>query len=117
MPEFSGYVCYETEFQGNTGNRYVLEITDAAEGVELFVNGISAGIQLVPIFRYEITQMIQDGTNRLRIEVATTLERENAKNVNPMFKHAIGPPVSASGIVGKVLLWEKTIMEGKDAAK
>ena len=54
----------------------ILEITDAGEDVEVFINGKSAGIQVLPPFRFDISNLLQDGKNSLRIEVATTLERE-----------------------------------------
>jgi hypothetical protein len=55
-----------------------LEISDAWEGVELFVNGVSAGVQIVPVYLYEIAALLHPGKNQLTIEVATTLERERA---------------------------------------
>ena len=57
-----------------------LEITDAGEDVEVFVNGKSLGIQVLPPFWYDISEAVKDGENKLRIEVATTLERERKTN-------------------------------------
>lgn len=102
-PEFSGYVRYENSFEAEKGKTYFLTVTDAAEGVELFVNGISKGIQIVPEYRYELTKEIVDGTNRIAIEVATTLERENANNQNPYGTKV--EPTSRSGITGEVTLF------------
>lgn len=51
QPEFSGYARYETSIQISESRSAVLEITDVAEGVEVFVNGRSLGIQVVPPFR------------------------------------------------------------------
>lgn len=65
----------------------ILEITDAGEDVEVFVNGISAGIQILPPFYYDITEYLKEGENTIRIEVATTLERERGvdkKNWKPI---------------------------------
>ena len=90
--KFSGLIRYETRF---TGHAQMLEITDAYEGVEVFVNGQSAGIQVVPPFRYDLRGLTRDGENSLVIEVATTLERErgNTKNAAP------------TGITGEVALY------------
>ena len=74
--KFSGYIRYETEIDVKKVSRAVLEITDAYEGVELFVNGATCGMQIVPKYVYDITDKLQPGKNTLRIEVATTLERE-----------------------------------------
>ena len=51
--------------------------------MELFVNGNSLGIRVAPPFRYEIGDALREGENEIRIEVATTLERENAGTVTP----------------------------------
>jgi len=90
--KFSGLIRYETRF---TGHAQMLEITDAYEGVEVFVNGQSAGIQVAPPFRYDLRGLTRDGENSLVIEVATTLERErgNTKNAAP------------TGITGEVALY------------
>ena len=77
---FSGFIAYETMFMRPEGKRLFLEITDAGEDVEVFVNGKSLGIQVLPPFRYDISGALKDGRNTLRIEVATTLERERKTN-------------------------------------
>lgn len=84
-PEFSGYIRYDTTFELEHTENVVLEITKAYEAVEVFVNGKSAGIEILPPFRFDISGLCQEGNNELRIEVATTLERENngAENALP----------------------------------
>ena len=88
---FSGFLAYESKVDyraaeplltadGKKMNaRTILEITDAGEDVEVFVNGTSAGIQVLPPFYYDITALLHEGTNDIRIEVATTLERERGQ--------------------------------------
>lgn len=105
QPEFSGYVRYETTFELPEVMPVKLCITDAAEGVEVFVNGKSAGIQIVPTYVYDITDFVQTGANSLAIEVATTLERERAANpINEMERMMPVTPTSESGITGSVYL-------------
>lgn len=106
LPAFSGFVRYEREVPVPAdAASAVLEITDAHEGVELFVNGQPAGIQIIPPFRYDITALVTAGKNRLRIEVATTLER---------FITAGHPAGSCpSGITGAVKLLVRRKTEGK----
>ncbi|MBQ2634446.1 MAG: hypothetical protein IJI13_00820 [Oscillospiraceae bacterium] len=89
---FSGFIRYETRF---TGKAQMLEITDAYEGVEVFLNGQSAGIQVVPPFRYDLRGLTQEGENSLVIEVATTLERERGK----------AKDAAPTGITGEVALY------------
>jgi hypothetical protein len=77
--KFSGFIRYETSVELKKYTNIILEITDAQEGVEVFVNRKSAGLQIVPIFLYDITLLCMEGKNDIVIEVATTLERENKK--------------------------------------
>lgn len=88
--KFSGFIAYETVLPKEMtadANKVVLEITDAGEDVEVFINGSSAGMQVLPPFYYDITEFLEREKNRIRIEVATTLERErgvNQKNWKPI---------------------------------
>lgn len=100
MPEFSGYARYENTFIAAHRKRVYLEISDAAEGVEVFLNRKSLGIQIVPIYRYDITEYLMEGRNYLSIEVATTLERELAKI--PDIMGQTKKAQSFSGITGTV---------------
>jgi hypothetical protein len=107
-PEFSGYVRYENNFIIDKKTEVILEITDAHEGVEVFVNGSSFGIQIVPNYLFDITEALKEGVNNLVIEIATTLERENANTPN-MFgqkREATG----LTGITGEVKLYEKYVL-------
>lgn len=102
-PEFSGFVRYETTFELPEPKRLLLEIEDAAEGVEVFLNGKSAGIQIAPPFRYEFTG--RQGENRLRIEVATTLERKCYPMLEGYQKMLAPAPSACSGLTGEVRLF------------
>ena len=93
--KFSGFIRYETSFALDRFSHVALEITDAYEGVEVFVNGASAGIQIVPVFMYDLTALCRTGENNLAIEVATTLERERGKIKN----------AAPTGITGSVRLY------------
>lgn len=106
QPEFSGFVKYEKEiFIGDCSSQYILEITDAEEGIEVFVNGNSLGIQISPPMLYDITDHVRTGANLITIEVATTLERERSVGVTNIFEKAMmEPPKNGSGITGKVIL-------------
>lgn len=92
--KFSGIIRYETSFRAGE-NFTGLEITENCEGVEVFVNGKSAGIQIVAPYRYDLTQLCHPGENELTIEVATTLERERGAGKN----------AAPTGITGEVRLY------------
>jgi hypothetical protein len=46
ISEFSGFACYETTFVLDNPKKLLLEIADAIGGVEVFMNGETAGIKL-----------------------------------------------------------------------
>lgn len=108
QPEFSGFVRYEKEINfRQVPDHVILEITDASEGVEVFINGNTQGIQITAPYRYDIRQAIHPGKNSVCIEVATTLERSLAKLPDPIRSYlGLGEkqPTSLSGITGQVIL-------------
>ncbi|MCL1820303.1 MAG: hypothetical protein FWG36_06575 [Oscillospiraceae bacterium] len=109
QPEFSGYVRYDTSFFAENTNGLYLTISDAAEGVEVFVNGQSAGIQIVPAYRYDISKPARPGKNELTIEVATTLERKCYPMLDGMRKHMVSAPSAKSGITGTVKIFQNIL--------
>ena len=109
-PSFSGFIRYETRFAMEKNASFAaLEITDAYEGVEVFVNGKSAGIQILPPFRYDITGLCLPGENELAIEVATTLHRQCGDlpytRANTPDQWPLEP--TPTGITGQVWLYRK----------
>lgn len=106
---FSGFIRYEKDIEIIDKKKAILEITDAYEGVEVFINGTSLGIQVVPNFVYDLSDHIKDGKNNLVIEVATTLERQiKAKNKFDVRAIALGQggkPKDPTGINGEVNLY------------
>ena len=102
-PEFSGFVRYEKKLAlKQIPDELILEIADAYEGVELFVNDVSLGIQVAPCYRYDLASYVKQGENGIRVEVATTLEREMIARVGDAAAAA-----APSGITGKVWLYQK----------
>ena len=96
--KFSGFIRYECVIENQGFHSAVLEITNAYEGVEVFVNEKSLGIQVTAPFYYSLDNILAIGENKLRIEVATTLERERGKS-----KEA-----APTGITGEVRLHYKS---------
>lgn len=102
-PNFSGFVRYETSFYAKEYEKIYLEITDASEGVEVFLNEGSLGIQIVSPYRFELSEKVREGKNQLRIEVATTLEREMSGKPDHMGQITVS--TALSGITGYINLW------------
>ena len=86
-----------------------MTISDAYEGVEVFVNGISAGVQVVPTYRFDISELVKEGDNVITIEVSTTLERERAaaKNRTMAEKLMQNKVLAPTGITGTVKVYEE----------
>lgn len=108
QPLFSGFVRYEKELDMVPGSETVLEITDACEGVEVFVNGKNLGIQIVPPMCYDLTPFLIPGKNFIVIEVATSLERQMSTQPDQIRQYlGLGDkkPTCPSGISGNVKLW------------
>ena len=101
-PTFSGFVRYDCAFNLPEDSRLLLKIEDASEGVEVFLNGESLGIQIAPPMVYALCG--RSGVNHLRIEVATTLERECYPLLDGYRKMLAPAPTCASGLTGKVTL-------------
>jgi len=107
-PEFSGFIRYENTVEIPKVKEASLIIEDAYEGVEVFINDKTAGIQVAPPFKFDISKLMLPGKNKLRIEVATTLERErNSAPPLPSELYSIlkkAPVLKPSGVVGEVKL-------------
>lgn len=104
QPSFSGFISYENRFSAKKGERIFLEISDAYEGVEVFLNNKSMGVQIVPTYCFELSDYVLDGENHLRIEVATTLERATSDIPDMLGRKK--QPESYSGIKGTVRLYK-----------
>lgn len=106
-PSFSGFVRYETKFTANKQDKIYLEIEDADEGVEVFINGKSLGIQIAPPYLYNLTGCLTEGENKLTVEVATTLQRQcwEHEKANPYTALlGITEPTGKTGLTGGVRL-------------
>lgn len=110
MPEFAGVLRYETSVtieENETSlkkkseekdSEIILEITDAGEAVQVFVNERDCGIQIMPPYRYEIGEWLRPGENQITVEVATTLERR----IPPKNKPENWKPQNRIGLCGEV---------------
>lgn len=109
LHDFSGFMRYEKEFElDDTGERVCLEIEHAYDGVEAWMNGGYAGMLICPPYRFDVSGLVRNGVNTLRIEVANTLDREvrTLPDDSPFAAFfgaagALGP----AGIVGDVTLF------------
>lgn len=107
-PGFSGIIRYKNRVKMDQTVNVMLLIEDAFEGVEVFINDISVGTAIAPPFAFDISDALIKGYNDIKIEVATTLERERyfAPPTQGDWYAMLskGPALSPTGITGKVQL-------------
>lgn len=103
---YVGFARYETDVDIPDGAGYTVEITGENTAVELFVNGVSAGIQVVSPYVYDISGLIRKGNNSLRIETASTLERDAIRITEESGTPYTNPVECSLGINGSVFLTE-----------
>jgi hypothetical protein len=73
--DFSGFACYETIFILDGPKAATLEISNAAGGVEVFINGETLGIRIKPPYQYDLSSFFRQGKNYLAIEVAIDIKQ------------------------------------------
>lgn len=100
MPRFSGTFRYETTvtWSGGLPKRLWLDLGAVYETAEVFINGKSAGVRISYPYRFDITGLLAQGTNKLVIEVTNTLVKEQ----RDMF--SIVAQQEPSGLLGPVKL-------------
>jgi len=104
-PDFSGFYCYKTNTLIPHNTSVILEIDDAYESAEVFVNGIRVGTKVTKPYLYDITNFVSVGENEIKIEVATTLERK-VRSLGVSIDGMGGKqPLSPTGILGNVTVY------------
>lgn len=97
----SGTLQYETIINIQAKDQTVLEIENAYETVEVFVNRKSAGVRLSKPYRFDISDFLEDGKNKLAIEVTNTL----GTTIRDAISHYL--PIEPFGIDGEIILYQK----------
>ena len=72
LPHFSGHMQYETTFEMRhvlDHMRVMLDLGYVGESATLLINGTRVGDAIVPPYRFDITDALQDGTNSVVVEV------------------------------------------------
>ncbi|MCM8711544.1 glycoside hydrolase [Clostridium sp. SYSU_GA19001] len=73
-PNFSGIIRYEINFTAEeTAEKAVLDLGRVYEVAELWLNDNNIGVKICPPYKFDITNYIKKGTNKLVVEVTNTL--------------------------------------------
>jgi hypothetical protein len=111
MSEFSGFACYEATLVFGKPKKLFLEISDAAGGVEVFMNGETAGMQIKPPYHYDLSSLAWQGKNYLAIEVAINLGKKDIVTAEQIKeKPKYGVHTRNSVIIGTVKLYTKIFL-------
>lgn len=107
-PKFAGIIRYEKEFcLPEKYKKLFIGFEHVYEAVTIWINGEKVGMNIVPPYEFEISNYVKEGTNQIRVEVATTLDRDQLNYpAKPFdFYHEVMEP---TGMFGKVILTGKT---------
>jgi hypothetical protein len=107
-PGFSGFAYYETTFVLDTKKTLLLEISDTAGSVEVYMNGDTAGMRITPPYHYDLSILARKGKNYLAVEIAVTLGQKDRVNPEPIQeKSEHGKQIKKSNIIGSIRLYTK----------
>ncbi|MHA6483296.1 glycosylhydrolase-like jelly roll fold domain-containing protein [Paenibacillus sp. strain BS8-2] len=100
LPTFSGTLRYETKFDWSSsrGARAAIDLGEAFETAEIYLNGESVGVRIAAPYRFDISKLIREGRNSIAIEVTNTLVLET-----PDIFSRLGQ-LEPSGLLGPVRL-------------
>ena len=77
LPTFSGTFRYEMDFEWpGVEGPVLLDLGEAYETVEAWVNEVQAGVCICPPYRLDVSGLLRPGVNRLVVEVTNTLVKE-----------------------------------------
>jgi len=103
-PMFTGIIRYEKTFEyDQTSDQQWLVFDAIYEAVELWVNEQYVGMKIATPYIFELSGFLKLGTNQLRIEIATTLDRDRLQQPEPPFQ-LTHEPMEPTGMFGNVIL-------------
>ncbi len=99
--DFSGYICYEKTVESYGDMAGFVEIDNASDGMEVWVNGEYAGMCISPSYRFDVK--LQKGLNSVKILLATTMAHKVSSMVKDTGPWTLpGKILAPEGIVGKI---------------
>ncbi len=103
---FSGHIAYEKTFTPETVRpKAYLEIEKAGELVDVWVNGTYAGYRLTPPYLLDISGLLREGENTIRIEVTTTADRDQLNYPEGIAMDYM--VMEATGMYGRITLYQR----------
>lgn len=104
-PAFSGFIRYEKSFElKGTPAAGFLSLGAVYEAAELWINGEYAGMKISRPYVFDVSRYLKPGMNTVRVEVATTLDRDRLVQPEPPFT-AVHEPMDPTGMFGEIALY------------
>jgi hypothetical protein len=106
LSKFTGFACYETIFALDNEKTLLLEISDTAGSVEVFMNGETAGMRIKPPYCYDLSSLARQGKNYLAIEIAINMGKIDSVTSLPAKEKAEhGKNMKNLTIIGSIRLY------------
>ncbi|MDD5698527.1 MAG: hypothetical protein PHH77_07905 [Victivallaceae bacterium] len=99
LPDFSGLIRYTGKFEYEGKYAVCLDLGMVGQSSKVILNDHDLGYRICPPYRYEITNMLKQGTNTLVIIVANTLANKEKDYFSSFLQL---PP---SGMLGPLTVW------------
>ena len=100
LPQFSGTFRYEIEFNWDgASNVQILDLGYVYEIAEVWINNQHLGVRICPPYKFNITNWLLKGKNKLCIDVTNTLVKEQHDRFSIL---AMQEP---SGLMGPVVMY------------
>lgn len=99
LPDFSGLIRYTGSFEYKEKYTACLDLGMVGQNAKVVLNGHDLGYRICPPYRYEITDVVKQGTNELVIIAANTL----ANKEKDQFSFFLQLP--PSGLLGPLTIW------------
>ena len=107
-PHFSGKILYETKINLAEANTGGIDLGNVGGTAKLSINGMDLGMRISPPYRWNISQAVHQGENRIVIEAANTL----AHRIHDRFSEYI--QIAPGGLTGPVKFWKIHRNEGEN---
>ncbi|RRK31236.1 hypothetical protein EBB54_07575 [Schaedlerella arabinosiphila] len=107
-PHFSGKILYETKINLAEANTWGIDLGNVGGTAKLSINGMDLGMRISPPYRWNISQAVHQGENRIVIEAANTL----AHRIHDRFSEYI--QIAPGGLTGPVKFWKIHRNEGEN---
>jgi hypothetical protein len=104
-PSFTGIIRYEKEIElDSAGDKAFISFEHVYEAMELWINGEYAGMKISRPYNFEVAKYLKKGINTIRVEVATTLDRDKLNQPKPPFI-ICHETIDPTGMFGNISLY------------